>query len=262
MMPLPIQLVVRGAWISHQGMVRSNNEDACLAGQAHAQTSLDQPVAFELARGQPWILAVADGIGGHNAGEQASQRLVEKLAVCKDFSPVGIAGLLHDLNAEFCSLGGGDPSLAGMGATVAGLCLGTDGLFAFNVGDARVYRQQDKLLAQVTRDDSLAQVLEDAGQLEPNSVRGKGLHILMQSIGGRHELQSIDPHVHPLKIDRSARFLLCTDGLTDMVPLELMEELLSRNADPVMAVKDLCSAAIAAGGRDNITLIVAEMAVD
>ena len=260
-MSLPLQLIVRGGWITNRGKIRPNNEDACLTGQAHTQICREQAVGFELPKGSPWILAVADGIGGHNAGEQASQRLIATLAQHQDVSTAGITKILHDLNTEFCTLGRMNPALAGMGSAVAGLCLGTDGLFAFNVGDARVYQQESSSLTQITRDDSLAQVLEDAGQLEPNSVRGKGLHILMQSIGGRYNLQTIDPHIHPLPINSSARFLLCTDGLTDMVPPEIMEKIMSQEKDSVASANHLFGAAIAAGGRDNVTIIVAEMEV-
>jgi serine/threonine protein phosphatase PrpC len=260
-MPLPLQLIVRGAWITNRGKVRSNNEDACLAGQTHSQVCQEQAVGFELSKGTPWTLAVADGIGGHNAGEQASQRLIASLALHRECSTAGITQLLHDLNMEFCTLGRMNPTLAGMGAAVAGLCLGPDGLFAFNVGDARVYRQQDSALTQITRDDSLAQVLEDAGQLEPDSVRGKGLHVLMQSIGGRYSHQTIDPHIHTLSVGSASRFMLCTDGLTDMVPVEIMEKILSQTKVALAATNQLFAAAIAAGGRDNVTIIVADLEV-
>ena len=146
-----------------------------------------------------------------------------------------------------------------MGATVAGLCRGDEGLFALNVGDARVYRKQDNYLAQITKDDSVAQVLVDAGKLAPDETRDKKLHQITQAIGGGPEFSDIDPHQYPVRIKNRADFLVCSDGLHDMVSLDAMEDIVSREKTPEQIVGKLFQTAMESGGEDNITIIWAEI---
>lgn len=167
--------------------------------------------------------------------------------------------VLSELNRKLTEVGRGDPQSAGMGATVAGLACGVDGLFAFNVGDARVYRKQDGYLRQITKDDSVAQLLVEMGRADPDEVRAANFHRLTQAIGGRSRLTPIEPHIESVKLNGPQRFLLCTDGLTDMVDIDQMEQIVSRNGNAVGAASDLFRAAMEAGGNDNTTIIVADI---
>jgi serine/threonine protein phosphatase PrpC len=262
-MTRPSILSVNGAVITHRGSLRDQNEDAALlGGRVFAGSNFDQPRVANTGKAGPWVVAVADGIGGANGGSVASRQLVEWLEQCPDKSTTGIVELLKKCNASLFELGRDKPELAAMGAAVAGIVNGAEGLFAFNVGDCRVYRVRDQFLQQITRDDSAAQLLVDAGLAELEASRSEKLRAITQAIGGRFELKDIDPHVYLLRLARTSRFLICTDGLTDMIDLDGLEEAMRGRATPADAAAALFDFAMAAGGKDNITIIVADVSVE
>jgi len=250
---------VKGAAITHRGVVRKGNEDALLFGHPYFNTMQAQPVCLDRPMGSPWVVAVADGLGAANAGEIASQLVVETLHQAGDVTPAGITRLLCDLNRKIYEMGQAKPVLQGMGATVAGLASGPEGLFAFNVGDSRLYRRQARLLAQITRDDSVAQLLEDAGMNAMDATTGHRCNMVTQAVGGQLYPGEIQPHIYPLRIVQETRFLICTDGLTDMLALEALEATVIEFLDPREAVMSLCEKACAAGGRDNITIALVDV---
>ncbi len=250
---------VRGASICHTGKVRRVNEDACLAGTVFSSGSLDVPVAIEIAA-SPWIVAVSDGIGGHRAGAEASQEVVAALAVCKRVTPNSVAEILRRLNRHLCERGRKERDYAAMGATVAGLGCGGRGLFAFHVGDSRVYRQDGDALVQITRDDSEAEDLIDLGLLERTEGKRPGfLHALTQAVGGREEVEEIEVHVTPLRITGPTRVLICSDGLTDMLHAPEIRAIMLAEKDAAAVVAALSAGAMAAGGMDNITIAVIDV---
>jgi serine/threonine protein phosphatase PrpC len=239
--------------------VRRVNEDAILAGGDYFDGSSADPEKISLTRG-PWIVAVSDGIGGHRGGAEASREVVETLARCTRVTPVTVTDTLQGLNRNFCSRGHVDSDLVAMGATVAGIGCGGRGLFAFNVGDSRVYCLQGGKLVQITRDDSEAEDLIDLGLLQPyDGPRPGFLHALTQAIGGREEVVEIETHVHPLHVESLTRFLICSDGLTDMLHAPEIREILLAEQKPEKAVAELFDRAMNAGGVDNITLTVVEI---
>lgn len=250
---------VQGAWLCHTGRVRRVNEDSLLAGDKFFGRSRDTATQIDIAGG-PWIVAVSDGIGGHRGGAEASREVVEGLAECKRVTPASVVETLRKLNRNFCERGNTNSELAAMGATVAGIGCGTRGLFAFNVGDSRVYRLEKKKLVQITRDDSEAEDLIDVGLLQPyDGPRPGFLHALTQAIGGREEVLDIDPHMHPLQVEEPTRFLICSDGLTDMLHSPEILEILLVEPRADRAVKTLFDRAMNAGGTDNITLALIEI---
>ena len=207
-----------------------------------------------------WIVALADGIGGHRAGAYASREVLKILASASDHTPDGIKQTLLAANRQLHAVGRERPELEGTGATVVGIVAGTEGIFGFNVGDARLYRQHAGRLRLITQDDSVAQLLVNEGLMnEQEGIRSSYLHALTQSIGGSTEHHLIEPHVYPLTVARSARFLLCTDGLTDMLPSREMEGFVVSQSTPMAAVQALFSAAMEAGGHDNITIAVVDV---
>ncbi len=244
-----------GSFLTHPGAVRQRNEDACCFGQPSASMAMLAPETRVCVPDRPWVIAVADGLGGQNSGARASQEVVEALRDCLDHTPDGIRHLLCELNERLLGQARENAHLSGMGATVAGLCHGPEGLFAFNVGDARVYRQQDAFLAQVTQDDSVAQVLVEAGQLEPGATPVRRQRALTQCLGGRSEPAAVEPHIQPLRLTRPSRLLLCTDGLTDMLALETIEQTVCHQ-ECAAAAAGLFKQTMAAGGRDNVTIVV------
>ena len=248
-----------GAWICHTGKVRTVNEDACLFGGAFGGASTSVPMKASLKKPH-WIIALSDGIGGHRAGAYASRAVLANLETTSEFTSGAIGDLLQETNRNLHEIGKEKPEFEGTGTAVIGLVSGPDGLFGFNVGDARLYHQQDGRLTQVTRDDSVEQMLITEGLLgESEGVRSHYMHALTQSVGGSAEYHRLDPHFYPLPVKKAARFLLCTDGLTDMLAVKDIESHAIPQLKPVAAVQSLFSAAMEAGGRDNITLAVVDV---
>ena len=112
---------------------------------------------------------------------------------------------------------------------------------------------------QITKDDSIAQVLVDAGELAPDQTRDKKLHTITQAIGGSVEFKEIEPHIYPVKIKSRGAFLICSDGLHDMVSIDDIEEIMVAAGSPEERVGDLFDAAMKSGGEDNITIIWLEI---
>jgi serine/threonine protein phosphatase PrpC len=251
----------QGAWLSHAGLVRKANEDACLAGSVISSGSSDAAVPIALAA-EPWIVAVSDGIGGHRAGAEASQAVVKALAGCAPITPTTVSAALDRVNRELCARGRREPECAGMGATIAGIGSGPRGLFAFNVGDSRVYKFSRHRLMQVTRDDSEAEELIRAGLLQRDQVRPGFLHALTRAIGGRAVVVAVRPHLSALSVATRARFLVCSDGITDMLPHSALQETIATESEPAAAVRALFRLTMEAGGLDNITLAVFDVARD
>ena len=250
---------VAGAWLCHAGRVRKANEDACVIGTAVSARDSEVPTRFALD-GESWLAAVSDGIGGHRAGAEASHEVATALAQCARLTPTGIRDTLQRVNRRLCDRGRRDPERAAMGATVAGIAYGGKGLFAFSVGDSRVYRYGRQRFTQVTRDDSEAEELMRAGLLpRDGSVRPGFMHALTQAIGGRDYIVEIRPHLYPLSVATRARFLICTDGITDMLPASAIEEILAQETDPAAATALLFHLAMDAGGVDNITLTILDV---
>ncbi len=248
-----------GAWISHMGRVRKVNEDACLFGSIFCGASTSVPVKSVLDE-QQWVIAAADGIGGHKAGAYASREVVTGLSHCADISPRGVNRRLLEIHRGLHKSGAENPDLSGTGAAVVGMFASEGALYGFNVGDARLYRQQGGKLHQITEDDSVEQLLVNQGMMKANpDIRPANMHALTQSIGGSSELIHIEPHFYLLSVTREARFIICTDGLTDMVSAKDIERIAVPMLNSVAVVQALFSAAMEAGGRDNITIAVVDV---
>ncbi len=249
----------KGAWICHTGRVRKVNEDACLFGDTFSGASTSAPM--EAACMAPrWIVAVADGIGGHKAGAYASREVVEALSKCGDISPEGISEHLQETNNRLHQSGVDNPDLTGTGAAVVGMFAGEGGLFAFNIGDARLYRQEGGKYRQVTRDDSVEALLVAEGLMRAShGIRPATMHALTQSVGGSREVTKIETHFHLLPVTSNVRFLLCSDGLSDMLSQKDIERIAVPILSAALVVQALFNAAMEAGGRDNITIAVVDV---
>lgn len=207
------------------------------------------------------IFAVADGMGGHSRGEEASHAVVTALSQLEPgraTSPGEVAAALARANADIIA-GHDDTSVAG--STVAGLALVTltpgadDGHWmAFNIGDSRVYRWTGNHLSQVTVDHSLVQELIDAGTLSRDDAEHHPeRNVITRAVGVGHDA---DPDAWVLPIAERELFLLCSDGLIREVPMAEIEEIVRR--DPALAAEELIARALAAGARDNVTALVVE----
>jgi protein phosphatase len=211
---------------------------------------------------EPPVFAVADGMGGHAAGDLASAAAVDRLGALAgredvDVSAVGEALSLaaHDIDeiAENLPLGAG--------TTVTGAVLDLGGemphFVVFNVGDSRVYRFLGNELAQVTRDHSVVQELIDAGVLSPQDAETHPeSNVVTRALGFREEPR---PDYWMLPVNTGMRLLLCSDGLTKELSAERIRLHLAARLSAAETAGALVDAALAAGGRDNVTVVVVDV---
>ena len=245
----PTRLVATA--FTHVGAVRARNEDTIAVGDWVESASMAEPRSLELEIGEvPRLALEADGMGGHAAGEVASRAVAEFLVrgCGRARDEAGVAALLRAANAALFDLMREQPRLSGMGTTVAGLSLTRTQVIAFNVGDSRVYRIEDGRLVQLSTDDTPGPKLADG------RTAAMTTSLITQSLGGSHELVGIEPHVVSARFEDGARYLICSDGLTDLLDRTTMEELLDR--DDAASAEALFEAAMARGGHDNISQIL------
>ncbi|MFJ3584642.1 PP2C family protein-serine/threonine phosphatase [Streptomyces sp. NPDC090127] len=225
--------------------MREHNEDSLVVGPwTLGGTVTDSPQTLLFPLDRPLLVAVADGLGGQPAGEVASALVVRRLAAFgHDLdSPEAVGEALEACNRAVYAAAEGRPEMATMGTTVAGALVLPDSLVAFNVGDSKVFHSSGYGLRQVSVDDS-----------PPPTPGQRTTSAVTQTLGGSHTFSSVTPHVAAFPLTRGDRYLVCSDGLTDPVPEEDIEELL-RVHDDGKAAYELWKAAIEAGGPDNITL--------
>jgi PPM family protein phosphatase len=233
----PFKLVAAG--VTDVGRVRDGNED----------DFIDQSNRLGL-------VAVADGMGGHRAGEVASATALEALrAAVASGQPLRDA--IEGANDAVIEKSVSDQELAGMGTTLTAGMLGSDGyLVVGHVGDSRAYLVRDGELTQITDDHSLVEEMVRGGELtrEQADVHPRR-SIITRALG-------IDPEVevdeYPIELQPGDRILFCSDGLTTMVRTDEIASILSREHDPKRAAQLLVDAANAAGGEDNITAVIVE----
>ncbi len=223
--------------ITHRGLVRENNEDAIAVSAVTDIPPTGWTGSLLLSGG--WAL-VADGIGGHAGGEVASRLAVELLRPVMSMltDRHAVAQALTAASSGLFDTMDRHPELKGMGTTIAGVILQNDRALVFNVGDSRVYLFQDGRLEQVSED---------------HAVDG---HTLTQCLGGLHGPRQIDPHVRTVRLAAGAGLLLCSDGLTDIAANQQIAEILG--SDEPSHASLLLQAALAGGGRDNVSLVVLE----
>lgn len=209
------------------------------------------------------MFVVADGMGGHAAGDVASNLAVKSLFDLVGHGPISMQDVLDALaeaNSAIVDAAATDSTHRGMGTTIAGLALvsvgGTDHWMVFNVGDSRVYRLAEGEFSQLTVDHSEAQELIGAGKLTREEARHyKRRNVVTRSLGNEPR-EVIDSWLFPPV--PGERFLICSDGLTGEVRDEVIEDHLESIADPQEAAESLLKRAIEAGGTDNITVLIVD----
>ncbi|MFF4794321.1 MULTISPECIES: PP2C family protein-serine/threonine phosphatase [unclassified Streptomyces] len=232
--------------LSHPGLVREHNEDSLVAGPwTLCSTVTENPQTLVFPLGTPLVVAVADGIGGQPGGHVASALVVRQLALAgPDLNDEDdVREVLHACNRRVYAAAEGDGP-ATMGTTVAGAVVLPGSLLAFNVGDSRIFAAPRDGLLQVSVDDN-----------PPTPPGQRTTSLLTQALGGGRKYHAVTPHVRACPLAAGDRYLICTDGLTDPVPNDVLDDLL-REFDDGRAAFELWKAAIEAGGPDNITLAV------
>jgi serine/threonine protein phosphatase PrpC len=239
--------------LSHPGLLRERNEDSLVVGPwTLCATATESPQTLVFPMGTPLVVAVADGLGGHPGGDVASALVVRRIASIGPAlsSADAVRDALNACNRAVYEAAGGDEgsSLAAMGTTVAGAVIQPGSLLVFNVGDSRVFAASRDGLRQVSVDDS--------PPLEPGQ---RTTSLVTQCLGGSLAYRAVQPHVASASLSPGDRYLICTDGVTDPLTTDVLEEVM-REHDDGRAAFELWKAAIEAGGPDNITLAVVRVA--
>jgi serine/threonine protein phosphatase PrpC len=267
-------LIATAFGLTDTGRVRPTNEDQFLCAELTKtmrvwQTSLAEPAA-QLGEARAHVFLVADGMGGHRAGEQASALAVlaieqftlntfpwffhvnggDAQRVLEQFESA-----LRQTDARIVEESTNHPEFSGMGTTVtmayhldAQLCI-------LHVGDSRAYLFADAELTQITRDHTLLQQLVERGELPRAQVAHHRLrHVITNVVGGSEA--GVDVEAHALAVHAGDRLLLCSDGLTEMLSDDAIGATLRVEPQPEGACTALVAQANAAGGADNITVVI------
>lgn len=236
-----MSLHLSAAVLSDTGPRRSSNEDAAFVA--------------------PFAAAVADGVGGGPAGEIASASLIHRVAPSSRHidSVEDARTLLSWSNADLAARARDDPAMAGMATTFTGIFLTDQAVFLAHVGDSRGYLLRDGRLRRQTRDDSWVQHLVDAGHITPGEAASHP----------RRNVVTASLHGDPTDRDAIAvsrldarvgdRWLLCSDGVSDYVPDDLLLASLAAHVEPEEASDVLVELALAAGTHDNATAVVCDI---
>ena len=223
---------------SDPGVVRSHNEDSGLIS--------------------PRLLAVADGMGGHAAGEIASTTIIRELAAVAVKGNLGDNNLVRAIErtkVALADLSRSDQTRAGLGTTVSAVSVNGNNILVVHVGDSRVYRYHNGALLLLTRDHTYVQTLLDGGEISEAEAK---IHpkrsLLTQAVDAQ---SNISPDVIEVEVEPGDRILVCSDGLSGVVEPDVMLRALLKDRDS--AVSDLVAAAQAAGAPDNVTVIVADV---
>jgi len=239
-------LCIEAAGITHRGTVRDNNEDCIAIGYWTSQETMQSARPFQHELDLPFACVVADGMGGHNDGEQASLLVAKSLSRrLPAFGPEKIAASVRAVNAELYAHVGEHPELAGMGSTAVGLAVHDKSLAIFNVGDSRAYKVVSSGLAQLSVDDALVQNWKPGASFARSTM-------LTQCFGGRATFTDIEPHLHVEPCVAGSTYLLCCDGLYETVPEEQMAALIG--TDLQASVEALLRAALELQAKDNVTI--------
>lgn len=263
--------------LSHPGRVREINEDHYLAlrigrSMENLATNLPPEDLASRVEENAWVLLVADGIGGRSAGERASRRAISGLIQVATRIPNWVLHLdreyaedvlaratayFEQVDALLEREAGADPALEGMGTTLTSVCLIDRDLILTHVGDSRAYRFRAGALSRLTHDQTMAQALADAGVIPPSAVdTHQQRHILTGALGANPGVPKVELGRHG--IEDGDRVLVASDGLTEMVPEPEIAAILAGAGGPRAAAESLLAAALAAGGTDNITIVVAD----
>ena len=213
---------------------------------------------------------LADGMGGHPAGDVAAKEAVDALCrICKQrigeeswqespFKAVErfLKEAIQEVNAVVYAVAASDSKLRGMGTTLCALHMQSDRAIYGHVGDSRIYRLRDRKLERLTQDHSLAHELLGLGQLKEDDLElFAHKNIITKSIGND---PVIEPTVGSSPLLKGDLYLLCTDGITDMLGLQEMEKILNRTSSIEEKGQDLVSAAMLKGGHDNATVVLVQ----
>lgn len=247
---------IKISYITHQGKKRNHNEDAIMLMNEVIQVNeMSIPIVKDI-EAEKVFFAVADGIGGSKAGELASRKVLMYLK--KRWKSITskekILGLIQKAHLNLIEYAQENPSVGNYGTTIAGLFIENLKAIIFNVGDSKIYRENQGFLEQLSIDQSLVQSLLDQKIITPEeAIYHPEKNVILESIGGKLKKRNIEVKYREAKIKEEDIFIICSDGLTDMLNIDEMENCLKENI--AISIKNLFTAAMKKGGLDNISIM-------
>ncbi|MEU7803657.1 protein phosphatase 2C domain-containing protein [Micromonospora arborensis] len=236
-------LKLRSVGTSDRGLIRSGNQDALHAGN--------------------WLVAVADGMGGMAAGDLASALTIDAVAPLDVETPedalvAALEGGIALATSRIRQAVAEDPERQGMGTTLTALLFARTGscLALAHVGDSRAYLFREGVLKQVTRDDTFVQMLVDQGVITPDQASSHPRRaVVTQALQG----DEVTPSYSTMVPRVGDRWLLCSDGLSNVVRPDTLTEVLTNYPDRAACTGKLIDLALHAGAPDNVTVVVADV---
>lgn len=257
---------IESAVISNIGKVRGNNEDNYFLNGSFRENVLEHGKQEVLCKeGKKFIFSVCDGMGGEDNGEIASLCAVKALCVLKEqkWSKKSISDFLLAAEKNMKEWQDLEQKEKRMGAAIIILVLENNIGYAANLGDSRLYLFRGNSLQRLSKDHTQAQLLVEHGLLKEEEARKHiGGHVLTRFLGNDAEMSVDDFYeISPLKLKKDDIFLLCSDGLTDMLEDRELENCIKEwQKKPVKELTNaLCQKALNAGGRDNITCLAVQI---
>lgn len=238
-MPIAFNYAAR----SDVGMVRTNNEDSGYAG--------------------PHLLAMADGMGGHAGGDVASSTIIGALADLDDEALSGAEATdallrrIQEANAELGARTREEPALEGMGTTLIAMLRSRDKLVLTHIGDSRAFLVREGAVTQITKDHSFVQSLVDQGRITQEEAQTHPQRSLVTKVLTGHP--DDDPDVVVRQAQVGDRYLIASDGLTDYVARDTIDEVLTSTKKPADACERLVQLALKAGAPDNVTVVIGDI---
>jgi protein phosphatase len=262
-------MVVKAFGLTDVGMARTNNEDNFLFTQSGSGLINTLPVEFDSEA--PWIFIVADGMGGGQAGEVASQMAVElvseKFAARVNQKRISshqgfikaLTSVVDEANRSILQAGQQKQELRGMGTTLTAATVHNNTVFFAQLGDSRAYLIRNNIITQMTKDQSLVAQMIAMGKLTPEEAKvHPRRNVILQALGVQAR---VDVAITSTNLRRGDTLLLCSDGLWGKVESDEIKEIVQRNS-PQTACEDLVRLANERGGEDNITVLVANFSGD
>ena len=257
----PMDVVLSVFAQSDVGMARKANEDSFLiadltTGNADVEANMSTWQVGE--RGS--LLMVSDGMGGHRAGDvasmMASSTMLDKLMnLSSEMNPLErLSEATKVTNETVWNYAGKHPELAGMGATLTAVLVEGAMAYIAQVGDSRAYLIRNQKIYQLTKDQSLVQALIDSGRIKPEEAHRYPNNVITQAIGAD---ATVRPALHQLVLQRNDYLLICSDGLSNKVSDEEMQQIVRASISLDVACRRLVNLANDRGGEDNITVIIA-----
>jgi protein phosphatase len=267
---------VRSFGLTDVGKVRKANEDQFLIAVLRKalrikQTSLPLPVVQQ-SSDRSYLFVVADGMGGHAGGEKASALAIDSVETfmleafhwCFQFKGKEQDNILAEFqtalshaNARVLTEAAAHPELRGMGTTLTLAYSVDDQLFVAHVGDSRCYLFRNAVLNRLTSDHTLVEDMVRVGALRAEeAVKHHWRHVVTNAVGGNTD--DVKVELHKVQLAAGDEVLLCSDGLTEMLRDQEIASIMKDEGEPEAACRRLVVRANEAGGRDNITVIIAQ----